>query len=779
MLQLKQIELRRGTKLLFENATLQAHAGQRMGIIGVNGSGKSSLFSLILGQLEGDAGELQLNPKDVIAHVAQESPHSECPALDFVMDGDSGLRKLQSAIAELEAKDSHDDRLHDLYEQMDNIDGFTAETRAARLLHGLGFEADAIQKPVNEFSGGWRMRLNLAQALMCRSDILLLDEPTNHLDLPTIVWLERWLKSYQGILLLISHDRDFLDGLCTHVAHIEHQAVKTYTGNYSQFESVRAEQLALQQAMYTKQQKEIKHIQSYVDRFRYKASKAKQAQSRLKMLERMVQIAPAHVDSHFHFKFFEPDKQPQQLLQLENATVGYGQTAIVIVWLERWLKSYQGILLLISHDRDFLDGLCTHIAHIEHQAIKSYSGNYSQFEAVRAEQLALQQVMYTKQQKEIKHMQGFVDRFRYKATKAKQAQSRLKMLERMVLIAPAHVDSNFHFKFHQPDKQPQQLVQLEDATVGYGQTAVITGIRLRLSAGDRIGLLGSNGAGKSTLVKTLVDGSTLLSGERTVNKHTHIGYFAQQQLELLRMDYSPLWHVQRQAPDSREQELRNHLGRFGFQGDRITDPVAPFSGGEKARLVLALLVLQKPNLLLLDEPTNHLDLDMRHALGVALLEYSGALLVISHDRHLLRSVCDDLYVLHNGRLHEFRKPLDEYPNWLKDQDAAAVDEAVPDLQATRVSSKKQNRQEEARRRQLLKPYMDTVRKIDRQMNQHRADLAGLESVLHDESLYTDTARKEEMTLVLQQQAGLKSSLETLEWEWLEASEKLEEAGKNL
>jgi len=635
MLQLKQIELRRGAKLLFENATLQAHAGQRMGIIGVNGSGKSSLFALILGQLEADAGELQLNPKDVIAHVAQESPHSVHPALEFVMDGDSDLRKLQAGIAELEALDSHDDRLHGLYEQMDNIDGFTAETRAARLLHGLGFEANVIQKPVNEFSGGWRMRLNLAQALMCRSDILLLDEPTNHLDLPTIVWLERWLRSYQGILLLISHDRDFLDGLCTHIAHIEHEAVKTYTGNYSQFEAVRAEQLALQQAMYTKQQKEIKHIQSYVDRFRYKASKAKQAQSRLKMLERMVQIAPAHVDSNFHFKFHEPDKQPQQLLQLENATVGYGQTAIV------------------------------------------------------------------------------------------------------------------------------------------------NDIRLRLGAGDRIGLLGSNGAGKSTLVKTLVDGSTLLSGERTVNKHTHIGYFAQQQLELLRMDESPLWHVQHQAPNAREQELRNHLGRFGFQGDRITDPVAPFSGGEKARLVLALLILQKPNLLLLDEPTNHLDLDMRHALSMALMEYSGALLVISHDRHLLRSVCDDLYVVHNGQLHEFRQSLDEYPNWLKAQDEESHDELSPAPQATRASSKKQNRQDEAKRRQQLKPHRDAVRKIEKQMNRHRDDLVDIESGLHDETLYTDAARKEEMTRLLQQQAELKSSLETLEWEWLEASEKLEEADRAL
>jgi len=635
MLQLKQIELRRGTKLLFENATLQAHAGQRVGVIGVNGSGKSSLFSLVLGSLEADSGELQLNPKDVIAHVAQESPHSNKSAVDFVQDGDHGLRQLQARINELEALDDHDDRLHGLYEQMDNIDGFTAETRAARLLHGLGFEADVIQKPVNEFSGGWRMRLNLAQALMCRSDILLLDEPTNHLDLPTIVWLERWLKSYTGILLLISHDRDFLDGLCTHIAHIEQETVKTYTGNYSQFE------------------------------------------------------------------------------------------------------------------------------------------------AVRAEQLALQQVMYTKQQKEIRHMESFVERFRYKASKAKQAQSRLKMLERMVKIAPAHVDSNFHFKFHEPDKQPQQLMQLEDATVGYGQTSVVNDIRLRLGAGDRIGLLGSNGAGKSTLVKTLVDGCTLLAGERTINKHTHIGYFAQQQLELLRMDCSPLWHVQREAPDAREQELRNHLGRFGFQGDRITDPVAPFSGGEKARLVLALLVLQKPNLLLLDEPTNHLDLDMRHALGVALMEYSGALLVISHDRHLLRSVCDDLYIVHNGRLHEFTQSLDEYPNWLKAQDATSDDDPSSGTQVTSVSSRKQNRQDEAKRRQLLKPHMDRVRKIDRQMNQQRTDLAGLEKILIDETLYTDSSRQEEMTRLLQQQAGLRSALETLEWEWLEASEKLEQAEKEL
>jgi len=640
MLQLKQIELRRGTKLLFEEASMQAHAGQRLGIIGVNGSGKSSLFSLLLGDLEADSGELQLNAKDVIAHVAQESPSAAQPALEFVLDGDHGLRELQREITVLEQQDNHGDRLHRLYEHMDNIDGYTAESRAARLLHGLGFAATDIRKPVSEFSGGWRMRLNLAQALMCRSDILLLDEPTNHLDLPAILWLERWLRAYAGILLLISHDRDFLDGLCTHIAHIEHQTIKTYTGNYSQFEAVRAEQLALQQSMYVKQQREIKHIQSFVDRFRYKASKAKQAQSRLKMLERMTQIAPAHVDS------------------------------------------------------------------------------------------------------------------------------------------------NFHFQFEEPDKQPQQLIQLEDAGIGYGNSVIAEQIQFRIGAGDRIGLLGANGAGKSTLVKALVDGSTLLNGERTVHQHTHMGYFAQHQLELLRMDCSPLWHVQQLAPDSREQELRNHLGHFGFRGERIDEQVAPFSGGEKARLVLALLVLQKPNLLLLDEPTNHLDLEMRHALSMALVEYSGALLVISHDRHLLRSVCDALYVVHNGRLIEFRQSIDDYPNWLKSQDTPAGTESVSADHAAstgskNASSKRQNRQAEARRRQLLKPHSDRVRKIEKSMSQHRADLASLEKSLHDETLYTEASRKEEMTALLQKQAELKAELEALEWKWLEASEALEDAGNNL
>ena len=322
MLSLSNISLRRGRKVLVENVSFQVHAGQRMGLIGANGSGKSSLFAMLLGELEPDDGELGLQAANEIAHVAQESPHGSGSAIDYVMDGDTELREVQAAIAASEAHE-HGAAPHALYERMETIDGFTAEARAARLLHGLGFADNEIRNPVDAFSGGWRMRLNLARALMCRSDILLLDEPTNHLDLPAILWLERWLKSYAGILLIVSHDRDFLDEVCTRIAHIEHQAIHLFTGNYSQFEAQRAEQLSQQQAMHARQQKDIKHIQSYVDRFRYKASKARQAQSRLKMLERMQIIAPAHVDSPFRFHFFEPKKQPQHLLGLTDAVLGY------------------------------------------------------------------------------------------------------------------------------------------------------------------------------------------------------------------------------------------------------------------------------------------------------------------------------------------------------------------------------------------------------------------------------------------------------------------------
>jgi ATP-binding cassette subfamily F protein 3 len=629
MLALTNISLRRGRKVLIENASFQVHSGQRMGVIGANGCGKSSLFAMLLGELEPDDGELALDPKNVIAHVAQESPHGSGSAVDYVMDGDRELREVQAAIAAGEADENQPD-LHILYERMETIDGFTADSRASRLLHGLGFSADEYQKPVKEFSGGWRMRLNLARALMCRSDILLLDEPTNHLDLPAILWLERWLRRYEGILLIVSHDRDFLDQVCTRIAHIEHEEIRLFTGNYSQFESLRAEQLAQQQAMYTRQQKEIKHIQSYVDRFRYKASKARQAQSRLKMLERMEQIAPAHVDSPFRFHFIEPKKQPQHLLGLTDAAVGYGEDVIL-------------------------------------------------------------------------------------------------------------------------DK-----------------------INLNLSAGDRIGLLGVNGAGKSTLVKALSTGSTLLSGDRVLSKDTKIGYFAQHQLELLRPEHSPIDHLRDYAPDDREQDHRNYLGRFGFSGERIFEPVAPFSGGEKARLVLALMIRQGPNLLLLDEPTNHLDLEMRQALSVALIEYTGALVVISHDRHLLRSVCDELLIVHDGIVDRFNRSIDDYPAWLKEQDENAEQEAAKWLdEPAKQVSKKQQRQEQAQRRQRLKPLYDKVRDVEKKLTSNRSKLTGLDERLADESLYTDANNKDELTQLVKDQAAVKAAIEALEWDWLEASEELE------
>ena len=638
MLNLSNISLRRGPKVLFSNASLQVHAGQRLGLIGANGSGKSSLFAMLLGELEPDDGGFGWRAEDRIAHVAQESPHGSGTAIDYVMDGDEELRELQAAIARSE-ENNETGALHSLYERMETIDGFSAEARAARLLHGLGFASDELLQPVSSFSGGWRMRLNLARALMCRSDMLLLDEPTNHLDLPAILWLERWLKSYAGILLIVSHDRDFLDEVCTRIAQIEHQEIRLFTGNYSQFEAQRAEQLAQQQAMYARQQKDISHIQSYVDRFRYKASKARQAQSRLKMLERMQLIAPAHVDSPFRFHFFEPKKQPQHLLGLRDAALGYADD----------------------------------------------------------------------------------------------------------------------------DKGP-----------------ILRDVNLNLSAGDRIGLLGVNGAGKSTLVKALATGSTLLDGDREISKDTRIGYFAQHQLDLLDPERSPIEHLRDYAADDREQEHRNYLGRFGFAGERIFEPLAPFSGGEKARLVLALMIRQEPNLLLLDEPTNHLDLEMRQALSVALIEYSGALVVISHDRHLLRSVCDELLIVHDGIVDRFTRSLDEYPAWLREreleQDTVAND-AAQAKSAEPQPSRKEQRQSQAERRRRLKPLLDKVRNIESRLAQLRSELDALDERLADTSLYTDGGSAEELQQLLRNQAERKAQIQALECDWLDASEALEDADR--
>ncbi|MBE9548335.1 MAG: ATP-binding cassette domain-containing protein [Proteobacteria bacterium] len=648
MLKFDQISLRRGTKLLLEDVSFQVHRGQRVGLLGANGSGKSSLFAMLRDELDSDAGDFSFNPNDVVAHVAQHSPSGDQSALDYVIDGDQRLREIQAGITAAEETDDSD-ALHRLYPELEAIDGYTATQRAARLLHGLGFPSVDIDNPVGSFSGGWRMRLNLAQALMCRSDILLLDEPTNHLDLPTIIWLERWLKRYQGILMLISHDRDFLDGACTRIASIEHQTIHLYSGDYSQYENQRAERLSQQQSSYIKQQDEIKHIQSFVDRFRYKASKAKQAQARLKMLERMTVIAPAHVDSPFHFQFFEPEKMPRELLKIEEATAGY-----------------------------IVDG------------------------------------------------------------------------EELEII------KTFNF---------------------------------RIAAGDRVGILGVNGAGKSTFVKALADGSTLLGGTRELAKDCRIGYFAQHQLEQLHSDESPLWHIEQIASKATRQQLLNFLGGFDFRGEQVTSPVAPLSGGEKSRLALALIIWQRPNLLLLDEPTNHLDMEMRQALSLALAEYEGALLVISHDRHLLRSVCDSLVTVHDNQLMPFDGDLDDWSAWMRAQDSgkakpakagskpkAGKHENSAELKPKMSKQQRQlERQQQAQLRQQVQPHRKRLKQVESELEKLGGQKIRLEKLLTDEQLYSDDSRKLELKKLLDEQTVVSQALKTGELDWIEAAGKLEQA----
>jgi ATP-binding cassette, subfamily F, member 3 len=626
MIKFNQVSLRRGTQLLFESANLIVHPGQRVGLTGANGTGKSSLFAMLRQQLHADTGEVSIPDVWTIAHVAQETPAVNTSALDYVLEGDTELTELNQQLADAEA--NHDGHLVGvLHDKLAAIDAYTANSRAGKLLHGLGFSAEQESWPVNAFSGGWRMRLNLAQALMCRSDLLLLDEPTNHLDLEAVYWLEEWLRAYPGTLIVISHDRDFLDRVVTHIAHIEQQRVKLYTGSYSDFELARAEHLANQQAAHQKQQREIAHMRSFVTRFKAKVTKARQAQSRIKALERMELIAPAHVDSPFHFEFFPPSRLATPLLDLDKASVGYDENK-----------------------------------------------------------------------------------------------------------------------------------------------PLISNIKMRLAPGDRIGLLGPNGAGKSTLIKLIAGVLEPLSGKRKEGKDIRIGYFAQHQLEQLRPDDSPLKHIQRLNKLASEQECRNFLGGFGFHGDKALEPVAPFSGGEKARLVLAILVYQKPAVLLLDEPTNHLDLEMRLALTVALQDFEGALVVVSHDRHLLRTVTDDLWLVSNGQATVFDGDLDDYRQWLLNKDKP---EKTTESSSA-VNNKKQDRQNAAQQRQKLQPLRNSVKKAEQQMDKLNEALSSLEMQLADTALYTD-ANKDKLKHLLQQQADLKTQLEQTEMQWFDASEQLEAA----
>ncbi len=627
MLQFDNLALRRGPRLLIENATLQIHPGWKVGITGANGTGKSSLFALIRDELHADGGACR-HPADwVIAHVAQETPAEPRAAIEYVLDGDEGLRAVETALAGTDAR--HDgEQLGTLHAHYEVIGGYTARSRAAQLLHGLGFSRADEDRPVGDFSGGWRMRLNLARALMCRSDLLLLDEPTNHLDLDAVIWLENWLCAYAGTLLLI------------------------------------------------------------------------------------------------------------------------------------------------SHDRDFLDRVASHIAHIERQRLTLYSGNYSAFERRRAEYLAGQQAQYEKQQREIAHMHSFVERFRAKATRARQAQSRLKALQRMELIAPAHVDSPFHFSLRPPEKLPDPLLRLRTVAAGYGAATVISGIELSLSPGERIGLLGPNGAGKSTLIKLLAGELASQQGRREPALDLRIGYFAQHQIEQLDAQASPLQHLLRLDPKAREQDLRDYLGGFGFPADQALAPTGPFSGGEKSRLVLALLVYQRPNLLLLDEPTNHLDLEMRQALATALQDFAGAMVLVSHDRHLLRVTSDRLVLVYAGRVEEFPDSLDDYPQWLTTQNRQS--RFVPGNAdgPGGAALRKEKKRLEAEQRRQLQPLREKITRAETALSGMHARQHELEQRLADPGLYR-SENKGELNDLLREKADVDRESEALERDWLEACEQLE------
>ncbi|MEL4393441.1 ABC transporter ATP-binding protein [Shewanella algae] len=627
MITISDAQLIRGTKTLLDEASLTIYPGHKVGLVGANGTGKSSLLALILGQLHLDKGEISVPSQWRIATVAQETPALEVSALEYVLDGDREFRELETQLAKAEAEDNGH-RIAELHGKLDAVGGYSIRARAGTLLAGLGFTEAQQSHPVKSFSGGWRMRLNLAQALLCRSELLLLDEPTNHLDLDTMYWLEGWIKSYQGTLVLISHDRDFIDAI---------------------------------------------------------------------------------VDE---------------------------------------------------------------IVHVEHQKLNFYKGNYSAFEHTRAERMAQQQVAYERQQRERAHMQSFVDRFRYKASKAKQAQSRLKALERMTELMPSKADSPFYMEFREPDALPNPLVKMEDVSVGYGDKAILNKVHLNLVPGARIGLLGRNGAGKSTLIKLLSEQLSPMRGLYEPNPGLNIGYFAQHQIEFLQLDDTPLQHLQRLAPNAREQELRDFLGGFGFQGDMALAQVRPFSGGEKARLVLALLVWQRPNLLLLDEPTNHLDLEMRHALTLALQGFEGAMVIVSHDRHLLRLTCNDYYLVDGGEVRMFDGDLDDYHQWLLDAAKAATASVSQVDEASPAQDKKLQKRLEAELRQKLSPLKKRQAKLEAEQSQATDRLAELENLLADTSLY-EAEQKPRLTEILAERTRLSQALEESEMNWLELQEEID------
>ena len=634
MIVFSNLSLKRGQTELLENASATINPKQKVGLVGKNGCGKSSLFALLKKELSPEGGEVNYPANWRVSWVNQETPALDISAIDYVIQGDREYCHLQQ---ELNFANERNDgnAIARIHGQLETLDAWTIQSRAASLLHGLGFSQEETTQPVKDFSGGWRMRLNLAQALLCPSDLLLLDEPTNHLDLDAVIWLERWLVQYQGTLVLISHDRDFLDPIVTKILHIENQKLNEYTGDYSSFEVQRATKLAQQTAMYRQQQQKISHLQKYIDRFKAKATKAKQAQSRMKALERMELIAPAYVDNPFTFEFRPPQSLPNPLVMIEQASAGYGS--------------------------------------------------------------------------------------------------------------------------------------------GESAVEILGKIKLNLVPGSRIGLLGKNGAGKSTLIKLLAGELTALSGTVQLAKGVQLGYFAQHQLDTLRADESALWHMQKLAPEQTEQQVRDYLGSFAFHGDKVNQAVKSFSGGEKARLVLALIVWQRPNLLLLDEPTNHLDLDMRQALTEALVDYEGSLVVVSHDRHLLRNTVEEFYLVHDKKVEEFKGDLEDYQKWLSEQNSTSenkVSENGGDNENS-VQNRKEQKRREAELRQQTAPLRKKITQLEEKMNKFSSELANIENQLADTELY-NAENKEKLTALLAQQVDVKKALDDVETEWMTAQEELEE-----
>jgi len=636
MIQFDQVSLRRGGRILFQKASMQLHPGWKIGLTGVNGAGKSTLFAALLGSLGADEGSLTRPSGWIVAHMAQEIKALDMPAIDFVLSGDEEFWDIQNKLAQPDQLS--DFELAKLHGRFDEIHGYSVPSKAAQLMAGLGFLENQLRLNVESFSGGWRMRLNLARTLMSRSDLLLLDEPTNHLDLDAILWLEDWLKAYEGTLILISHDRDFLDAITDHILHIENQELTLYTGNYSTFETTRSERLAQQQQAFEKQQETRAHLQKFIDRFKAKATKARQAQSRIKQLERMQELAPAHIDTPFTFSFREPTKMSSPLLTLDNASIGYGNKQI-------------------------------------------------------AEK-----------------------------------------------------------------------------------------IRLQITPTSRIGLLGMNGAGKSTLIKSLVGDLPLLAGERKASELLNIGYFAQHQMDALDGHATPMLQIARLAGKQiSEATLRSFLGSFGFSGERMDTPCETFSGGERARLALALIVWQRPNVLILDEPTNHLDLDMRHALSMALQDFEGAVVLVSHERQLIASVCDELLLVHGGKCTEFEGDLQDYAKWLREarqqlinaQTAVAQNDSSSAAPTPTKVDKEAQRKEAARRREQTRPIRKNIEKIESQIEKLQPQLAKIEESLADTSLY-DAARKDDLLKLMNEQTELKAKLEQYEEQLLELMMELEE-----